>query len=131
MYLKFENGSAPKYVCDKCGFTDTNLDKFNPSDSINGKDYCLKCHPIRMTYIQLIEWLAKGNGFICQQGMGYSSAVTFYLSPLRINGRSYPGRSEDQIPYSEDELIVRYFEEEKNELYWNIPTLEMFNRDCR
>lgn len=131
MQLKLENGSAKRYICDKCGFTDTTLVAFNPSDSIDGKDYCLKCHPIRMTYEQLIEWLAKGHGFLCQQAMDYCTAPTFRLSPVCINGRQYPGNYEDQIPYDEHELIVRCFDASKRSAYWEIPTLEMFNRDCR
>lgn len=131
MQLKLENGSAKRYICDKCGFTDTTSAKFNPSDSIDGKDYCLQCHPMRMTYIQLLEWLAKGNGFLCQQAMSYCTSPTFRLSPVSINGRNYPGNSEDQIPYSEYELVVRCFDESKRSAYWEIPTLEMFKRDCR
>lgn len=130
MQLKLENGSAKRYICDKCGFTDTTLAAFNPSDSIDGKDYCLKCHPIRMTYWQLLEWLARGNGFLCQQARDYCTAPTFRLSPsVTINDRNYAGKSDDQIPYNEHELVVSRFTD--GFCNWEIPTLEMFNRDCR
>lgn len=131
MQLKFKNSSAVRYVCDGCGFTATTLDEFNKDDIAPDEHYCLKCHPRRMTYIQLLEWLAKGHGFLCQQARDYCTAPTFNLSPVRINDRQYPGTSEDQIPYSEHELVVRCFDESKRTAYWEIPTLEMFNRDCR
>ena len=120
------------WVCDNCGEKTADPSTFNQADRERG-DYCMKCHPKRMTYMQLIEWLAKGNGFMCQQVLGYTTAPAFSLSPVEINGRSYPGKSDDQIPYNEHELVVRYFDGEHprhKKAYWLIPTEEMFLEDC-
>lgn len=141
MRIKFESREK-RIVCDTCGFSVNTEDEykkhFNTDDTKIAdnayiyKDYCLKCHPKRMTYMQLIEWLAKGNGYICQQVIGYSTSVTFNLrNPITINGRQYPKGYDDQIEYDEHELVVRYFDTTKNVSYWNIPTEAMFLRDCR
>ena len=124
--IKFKNGV--KWICNECGFTSNNLDKFNDypnEDTI----YCLKCRPIRMTYRQLIEWLAKGNGYLCQQGHNYTTAPAFSMVPVIINDEHYPGKFDDQIPYDEHELVVSRFESGFSN--WEIPTLEMYNRDCK
>lgn len=130
-------------VCDGCGFSVNTEDKykkhFNTDDTKIAdnayiyKDYCLKCHPKRMSYMQLIEWLAKGNGYVCQQARGYSTYVNFHMgnSIVTINGAQYYHKIDDQIEYDEHELVVRYFDSSKNKSYWNIPTEEMFLRDCR
>ena len=135
MKIKFDDSNI-KYICNGCGLTvpagEAYTTLFNEADSdrYNDKDYCLKCRPKRMTYWQLLEWLAKGNGFICQQVIGYSTAPTFSLSPsVTINGRNYTGKSDDQIPYDEHELVVSRFTD--GFCNWKIPTLEMFERDCR
>lgn len=128
MRMKLKDGSMT-YICDGCGQAYKTTDEFNPADSAGGKDFCWKCHPKRMTYMQLLEWLAKGHGFICQQAIGYTSAPMFSLVPVRINDRSYPGKSDDQIPYNEHELVVSKFTD--GFCNWKIPTFEMFEQDCR
>ena len=124
--VKFKTGT--KYVCNICGFSDDNLSRFNDFDC-DTKHYCLKCHPLRMTYRQLIEWLAKGNGILCQQSKDYTTAPSFSMSPVAINGRRYEGKFDDQIPYSEHELVVCEFKDGFSD--WKIPTLEMYKRDCK
>lgn len=124
--IKFKNGV--KWICNECGFTSESLDKFNDYPNEN-TIYCLKCRPIRMTYRQLIEWLAKGNGILCQQGHYYTTAPTFKMCPVIINEEHYVGDFDDQIPYSEHELAVTEFKDEFTN--WKIPTLEMYNRDCK
>lgn len=109
-----------KWICDECGFTSSDIDKFN--DYLAGDvSYCLKCRPTRMTYRQLIEWLARGNGYLCQQALPYSTAPTFSMSPVEINGRRYDGRFDDQIPYNEHELVVSEFKDGFSN--WKIPTI--------
>ena len=117
-----------KYICDNCGFSDDNLSHFNDADC-DTKHYCLKCHPHRMSYRQLIEWLAKGNGYLCQQGHNYTTAPAFRMCPVIINEEHYAGRFDDQIPYNEHELVVSEFK--YNFSNWKIPTLEMYQRDCK
>jgi len=132
MKIHYSNGN--KFVCDKCGYVDSSLYKFNTADSYGGKDYCLACHPQRMTYMQLIEWLAKGNGYVCLQVIGYRTHLEFDMAaPARIEGKEILGSLgiDSQIPYDEHNFVVRYFEKDKNRDYWNIPTEEMFYRDCR
>lgn len=137
MKIKFDDSNI-KYICNGCGLTvpagDAYTTLFNVADSdrYNDKDFCLKCHPRRMTYRQLLEWLARGNGFLCQQAKDYSTAPTFSLSPsVTINGRNYTGKSDDQIPYDKHELVVSRFNDGTLFCDWVIPTLEMFERDCR
>lgn len=122
--IKFKNGV--KYICDNCGFTDDNLSKFN---DCNTKHYCLNCHPLRMSYRQLIEWLAKGNGYLCQQGYNYTTAPVFSMCPVIINDEHYAGKFDDQIPYDEHELVVSEFKDGFSN--WKIPTFEMYKRDCK
>ena len=124
--IKLKNGV--KWICNECGFTSKSLDKFNDYPNEN-TIYCLKCRPIRMTYRQLIEWLAKGNGYLCQQAKPYTIAPTFTMLPVIINEEHYPGKFDDQIPYNEHELVVSRFESGFSN--WEIPTLEMYNRDCK
>lgn len=135
MKIKFDDSNI-KYICNGCGLTvpagEAYTTLFNEADSdrYNDKDYCLKCRPKRMTYMQLLEWLARGNGFLCQQARDYCTAPTFRLSPsVTINDRNYTGKSDDQIPYNEHELVVSRFTD--GFCNWKIPTLEMFERDCR
>lgn len=59
MNVKLTDGSRT-YICDGCGQVYKTTDEFNPADSAGGKDFCWKCHPKRMTYMQLIERLARG-----------------------------------------------------------------------
>lgn len=122
----YQNGV--KWICNKCGFTSEDIDKFNDYPN-NDTIYCLKCRPMRMSYRQLIEWLARGNGYLCQQGEDYSTAPTFSMVDVRINGKHYPGKFDDQIPYNEHELVVSEFKDGFSN--WKIPTLEMYRRDCR
>lgn len=137
--MKMTFKDAPtKYICDKCGLTvpsgDAYKTLFNEADSDRSanKDYCLNCRPRRMTYWQLLEWLARGNGFLCQQAKDYSTAPTFSLSPfVSINGRQYDGVADDQIPYNDHELVVSKFNDGNHLCDWQVPTLEMFERDCR
>ena len=129
MNMKLTDGSRT-YICDGCGQVYKTTDEFNPADSAGGKDFCWKCHPKRMTYRQLIEWLARGNGFLCQQAIEYTTAPMFSLAPVRINDRSYPGSSDDQIPYDEHELVVSKFND-SGICHWEIPTEAMFKADCR
>lgn len=82
-----------------------------------------------MSYRQLIEWLAKGKGYLCQQGHDYTTAPVFSMCPVKINNRCYPGHFDDQIPYDEHELVVSEFEDGYSN--WKIPTLEMYKRDCK
>ena len=124
--IKYEKGV--KYICNKCGFTSENLDDFNDFPN-NEKIYCKKCHPKRMTYRQLIEWLARGNGYLGQQAKPYSTAPTFNMVPVQINGEKYPGNFDDQIPYDEHELVVSEFKDGISN--WKIPTASMYNRDCK
>lgn len=141
MHLKFKSNEK-RIVCDGCGFAvnteDAYKTHFNTDDTkyvanTTTEDYCLKCHPKRMTYMQLIEWLAKGNGYVCQQGRGYSTYVNFHMgrSIVTINEAQYYHKIDDQLEYDEHELVVRYFDTSKNKSYWNIPTEAMFLRDCR
>ena len=141
MRIKYESREQ-RIVCDGCGFSVNTEDEYNKhfntddttiaNNSFTYKDYCLKCHPKRMTYLQLIEWLAKGNGYVCQQVRGYSTSVNFHMgNPIEINGAKYYHAIDDQIEYDEHELVVRYFDTNKNVSYWNIPTEAMFLRDCR
>lgn len=136
MKLKLKNGTS-RTVCDECGVTANSKDEyekgFNVYDSNSRGDYCLKCHPRRMTFMQLIEWLAKGNGFVCMQGDEYKTHIDFRMGEnVTINGKMYDGkRIDDQIPYDEYNLIVRYFDDSKNKEFWNIPTYEMWLNDCR
>lgn len=127
MRVNTKNGI--RIVCNDCGFVSQSEQDFNIDDTKDGKDFCRKCRPQRMSYMQLIEWLAKGNGFLCQQAMEYCVAPTFSLSPVRINGRDYPGKSDDQIPYNEHELVVSRFSD--GFCNWQVPTLEMYKRDCK
>ncbi|MBR4792655.1 MAG: hypothetical protein IK038_03215 [Bacteroidaceae bacterium] len=130
MKIHFSTGN--KFMCDKCGYIDSSLHKFNTADSYGDKDYCLACHPQRMTYMQLIEWLAKGNGYVCLQVIGYRTHLEFDMAaPVRIEGKEILGSIDSQIPYDEHNFVVRYFDKDKNRDYWNIPTEEMFYRDCR
>lgn len=124
--VKFKTGI--KYVCDNCGFSDDNLSRFNDYDC-DKKHYCLKCHPLRMSFRQLIEWLAKGNGYLCQQAKDYTTAPTFSMSPVIINGKRYEGKFDNQIPYDEHELVVSEFKDGFSN--WKIPTYEMYKRDCK
>lgn len=135
MKIKFDDSNI-KYICNGCGLTvpagEAYTTLFNEADSdrCSDKDYCLKCRPKRMTYMQLLEWLARGNGFLCQQARDYCTSPTFRLSPsVTINDRNYAGKSDDQIPYNEHELVVSRFTD--GFCNWKIPTLEMFERDCR
>lgn len=127
MKIKYKNGV--KYSCNICGEVYGNEDKFNKMDSVNGDHYCLKCHPLRMSYRQLIEWLAKGNGYLCQQGHYYTTAPVFSMCPVIINDEHYPGRFDDQIPYDEHELVVSEFKDGYSN--WKIPTLKMYETDCK
>ena len=124
--IKYEKGV--KYICNKCGFTSESLDNFNNFPN-NEKIYCNNCHPKRMTYRQLIEWLARGNGYLCQQAKPYSTAPTFNMVPVEINGVKYPGNFDDQIPYNEHELVVSEFKDGFSN--WKIPTAAMYKRDCK
>lgn len=139
MEIKCDN-SKIKYVCNGCGLIVPMGDEyktfFNEADSDRGsdKDYCLKCRPKRMTYMQLLEWLACGKGFLYQQGKDYCTAPTFSLVPtVSINGRKYVGKPNDQIPYDTYELTVARFPDDFKDdfCHWKIPTLEMFEQDCR
>ena len=123
--MKFKNGV--KWICNECGFTSEDINKFNDYPS-NDTIYCYKCRPGRMTYRQLVEWLARGNGYLCQQGLPYSTAPTFDITRVNINGRHYPGKFDDQIPYDEHELCVSSFKDGFSN--WEIPTLKMYKRDC-
>lgn len=124
--VNFKKGK--KWVCDNCGFSEDSQRFFNDVKD-DGAAYCIKCHPLRMSYRQLIEWLAKGNGILCQQGNDYTTAPSFSMSPVIINDKRYPGKFEDQIPYNEHELVVSPFKS----LFcdWKIPTLEMYKKDCK
>lgn len=125
--VQFKKGV--KFVCDICGFSDDNLSRFNDYDCDTKQHYCLKCHTLRMSYRQLIEWLAKGNGILCQQGHYYTTAPTFKMCPVIINEEHYAGRFDDQIPYDEHELVVSEFKDGFSN--WKIPTYEMYKRDCK
>ena len=142
MKLKIQNGEQ-RVVCDRCGYTVNTKEAyekdFNVDDSQDSgynqpaADYCYKCHPKRMSFLQLIEWLAKGNGFVCMQARDYTTHLEFSMGMrVTINGRPYPDkRIDDQIPYDEHNLIVRYFDNDKNKSYWNIPTYQMWKVDCK
>lgn len=143
MYKKTEDGKVLR-ICDKCGFVDyddhaefnTYTDRYKPESSTtfnlddcnDDKDYCLRCHPRRMSYRQLIEWLARGNGYLCQQAHYYTTAPVFKMCPVIINDVHYPGMFDDQIPYNEHELVVSAFKNGYSN--WKIPTLEMYEEDC-
>lgn len=124
--VQFNTGR--KYICDNCGFSYDDLSRFNVADC-GTKHYCLNCHPHRMSYRQLIEWLAKGNGYLCQQGHNYTTAPAFSMCPVIINEEHYAGSFDDQIPYNEHELVVSEFKDGISN--WKIPTLEMYERDCK
>ena len=101
MKIHYSNGN--KFVCDKCGYVDSNLLKFNTADSYG--------------------W---------HQVIGYRTLVEFDMAaPARIEGKESLGSIDSQIPYDEHNFVVRYFDKDKNRDYWNIPTEEMFYRDCR
>lgn len=120
------------WVCDNCGEKTTDPKTFNQADRERG-DYCMKCHPKRMTPLQLVEWLAKGFGYVCRQGKDYTTHLDFDFSNKKLGGATIPDMRE-QLPYSEHNFVVRYFDEDhprhKKE-YWLIPTEEMFLEDCR
>lgn len=125
--VQFKKGV--KFVCDICGFSDDNLSRFNDYDCDTKQHYCLKCHPLRMSFRQLIEWLAKGQGILCQQGKDYTTAPAFIMSPVIINGKRYAGKFDNQIPYDEHELVVSEFKDGFSN--WKIPTYEMYKQDCK
>lgn len=109
-------------ICDGCGSV---VNEFHESEDNN--DYCFKCRPKRMSVIQLVEWLAKGNGFICIQGKSYQTYLNF-------TGRTMFGDVcltwDDEIPYDEHNWVIHHFDETKNKNYWDIPTLEIYETDC-
>lgn len=142
MKLKIQNGEQ-RVVCDGCGYTvdtkeayekDFNVDDSKDSGyNQSAVDYCYKCHPKRMSFLQLIEWLARGNGFVCMQARNYTTHLEFSMErSVNINGRTFHDKQiNDQIPYDEHKLVVRYFNDKKNKSYWNIPTYQMWKEDCK
>lgn len=120
------------WVCDNCGERTTDPKTFNQADRADG-DYCMKCHPRRMTPLQLVEWLAKGNGYVCRQGRAYTTHLDFDFCTNRIGDEEVPDLCE-QLPYDEHNFVVHYFDENNphhRKDYWLIPTKEMFLEDCR
>lgn len=126
-----------QWMCDECGaIYDDRIGFFNIDDTLGKKDFCLKCHPMRMSPIQLVEWLAKGNGYVCIQGKYYTTNLEFDLSSCncRLNGHETNRGYDHQIKYDEHNLVVRYFNANHplhKKSYWLIPTEKMFMKDCR
>lgn len=130
----------PHYVCNGCGKSSDDPADFNMDDEKGDSHFCWDCHPRRMTPLQLVEWLAKGNGYVCIQAEDYQTALSFdfhgpgyLMSNGCRNGHAMNGMR-NQIPYDEHNFVVRYFDEDhpmhKKYGYWLIPTEKMYITDC-
>lgn len=129
--MKLKNKNI--WVCDECGKSSKEYADFNDADQTPSSDYCKECHPIRMTPLQLVEWLANGNGYACRQNKDYTTHLDFDFSTNKLDGFRVPDIKK-QLPYDEHQFVVRYFDESNprhQKAYWLIPTEEMFLEDCR
>lgn len=118
-----------KYLCncDKMSFISKTISNLKAAED---KDYPFKNEfgttyqfireiieePVLMTNRQLAEWLAKGNGEMSmRKGMGLC------VFPHRVYEKE---RANDSVP---DDFLIRPWDSDE----WVVPTVDIYERDCR